>query len=430
MGELKIAYSDKKVSPFGGMKLLKDFIDRTNIMKHLNEVPLPQPRSNAGFDPTTIVMGFWLSIFTGASRYIHADWLRYDTTLQEIFELKKLPSQSTYSRFFHKFGWEKNNEVFPALQQKFFEQINVGSLTIDLDSTVITRYGEQEGSAVGYNPKKPGRNSHHPIIAFVSQTRMIANAWMRPGNTSALNNYEAFLEETFNDILKDKQVGLVRADSGFYSDKFLQWFEKRSLNYVIAVKFYEKIKYAIGGITQWININDGIDVCNLYFKHDNADNERRYLIVRKRTESYPKSGGKLLFEEPTYRYSAFVTNLTLPIDQIYTLYNTRADCENRIKELKHDFGADNFCLKEFYATEASFRFIMMAYNIIALFKHQVLQSPMQLKTLRAFCFAIGSWITQHANTTTLNLSLPTKRRSWMEGLFDNIRQSSIPFAYT
>lgn len=430
MGELKIAYSDKKVSPFGGMKLLKDFIDRTNIMKHLNEVPLPQPRSNAGFDPTTIVMGFWLSIFTGASRYIHADWLRYDTTLQEIFELKKLPSQSTYSRFFHKFGWEKNNEVFPALQQKFFEQINVGSLTIDLDSTVITRYGEQEGSAVGYNPKKPGRNSHHPIIAFVSQTRMIANAWMRPGNTSALNNYEAFLEETFNDILKDKQVGLVRADSGFYSDKFLQWFEKRSLNYVIAVKFYEKIKYAIGGITQWININDGIDVCNLYFKHDNADNERRYLIVRKRTESYPKSGGKLLFEEPTYRYSAFVTNLTLPIDQIYTLYNTRADCENRIKELKHDFGADNFCLKEFYATEASFRFIMMAYNIIALFKHQVLQSPMQLKTLRAFCFAIGSWITQHANTTTLNLSLPTKRGSWMEGLFDNIRQSSIPFAYT
>jgi hypothetical protein len=101
-----------------------------------------------------------------------------------------------------------------------------------------------------------------------------------------------------------------------------------------------------------------------------------------------------------------------------------------LKELKYDFGADNFCLKEFYATEASFRFIMMAYNIMALFKHQVLQSNMQLKTLRAYCFAIGSWITNHANVTTLNLSLPTKRRSWMDGLFDNIRHSSIPFAYT
>ena len=29
MGELKIQYSDKKVTPFGGMKLLKNFIDKT-----------------------------------------------------------------------------------------------------------------------------------------------------------------------------------------------------------------------------------------------------------------------------------------------------------------------------------------------------------------------------------------------------------------
>ena len=27
MGELKIKYSDKKVTPFGGMKLLKNFMD-------------------------------------------------------------------------------------------------------------------------------------------------------------------------------------------------------------------------------------------------------------------------------------------------------------------------------------------------------------------------------------------------------------------
>ncbi|WP_390881074.1 transposase [Aliarcobacter cryaerophilus] len=52
--------------------------------------------------------------------------------------------------------------------------------------------------------------------------------------------------------------------------------------------------------------------------------------------------------------------MELTFDQIYNIYNTRADCENRIKELKYDFGADNFCLIDFYATEASFRFIMMA----------------------------------------------------------------------
>ena len=429
MGELKINYSDKKVTPFGGMKLLKDFIDRSHILEDLRSVDLPYPNSNAGINPLDIIQGFWLSIFTGASRYIHADWLRYDTVLQEIFQIKRLPSQATYSRFFHKFDWERNEKVFALLQQKFLSQIDVGALTIDLDSTVITRYGQQEGANKGYNPSKKGRNSHHPLIAFIDQTKMVANAWMRPGNTSDFNNYSNFLNETFDVVLKDKKVGLVRADSGFYSNDFLKWFEKRELNYMIAVKFYENIKYQIGAVEQWVRINSGIDVCNLYFKPDNGE-MRRYVIVRKKIEKYPHSGGKLLFDEPAYRYSAYVTNLELPVDQIYNIYNGRADCENRIKELKYDFGADNFCLKEFYATEASFRFIMMAYNIMALFKHQVLNSTMQLKTLRAYCFAIGSWITNHAHEEVLNLALPAKRRAWMNGLFENVKQSQVPFKYT
>lgn len=204
---------------------------------------------------------------------------------------------------------------------------------------------------------------------------------------------------------------------------------QRRLNYVIAVKFYENIKYQIGAIEEWVSVSEGIEVCNLYFKPITGK-KRRYIIVRKALSKYPKSSGKLLFEEPSYRYSAYVTNLTLPIDQIYNIYNSRADCENRIKELKYDFGADNFCLKEFYATEASFRFIMMAYNIMALFKHQVLQSNMQLKTLRAYCFAIAGWITNHANQTTLNMALPVKRREWMDGLFDTAKKSQLPFKYT
>ncbi len=425
MGELKIQYSDKKVTPFGGMKLLKDFIDTTNIIDDLRSVNLPYPQSNAGIDPIDIIQGFWLSIFTGASRYIHADWLRYDTVLQDIFQIKRLPSQATYSRFFHKFSWERNEEVFALLQQKFLSQIDVGALTIDLDSSVITRYGTQEGAKKGYNPKKMGRNSHHP---FIDQTKMVANAWMRAGNTSDLNNYDAFLTETFDVALKDKEIGLVRADGGFYSNNFLKWFEKRDLKYIVAVKFYQNIKYEIGKIERWVEITKGIEVCNMYFKPDNGE-KRRYIIVRKRIDNYPNSGGKLLFDEPTYRYSAYVTNLKLPVDQIYNIYNTRADCENRIKELKYDFGADNFCLKEFYATEASFRFIMMAYNVMALFKHQVLNSKMQLKTLRAYCFAIASWITNHSNKQVLNIALPQNRRAWMDGLFENIKQSQLPYKY-
>ncbi len=48
--------------------------------------------------------------------------------------------------------------------------IAVDGLTLDLDSTVMTRYGNQEGVVRGYNPTKPGRPSHYPLMAFVADT--------------------------------------------------------------------------------------------------------------------------------------------------------------------------------------------------------------------------------------------------------------------
>lgn len=39
---------------------------------------------------------------------------------------------------------------------------------IDWYSTVTTRYGEKEQVAIGYNPTKPGRGSHQPLVCLVA----------------------------------------------------------------------------------------------------------------------------------------------------------------------------------------------------------------------------------------------------------------------
>lgn len=65
-----------------------------------------------------------------------------------------------------------------SLYQWMFGQLSINGITFDLDSTVMTRYGTQQGAARGYNPAKRGRASHHPLMAFVSDTRMIANCWL------------------------------------------------------------------------------------------------------------------------------------------------------------------------------------------------------------------------------------------------------------
>ena len=44
---------------------------------------------------------------------------------------------------------------------------------LDLDSSVKTVYGRQEGRAKGYNPHKRGAPSYHPLLAFCSDTKEI-----------------------------------------------------------------------------------------------------------------------------------------------------------------------------------------------------------------------------------------------------------------
>ncbi|MBN1183247.1 MAG: hypothetical protein JXB49_13225 [Bacteroidales bacterium] len=60
-------------------------------------------------------------------------------------------------------------------------------------------------------------------------------------------------------------------------------------------------------------------------------------------------------ESEKYKYAAFVNNVDLSSEMIWHLYNRRADCENRSRELRNDNDIDGFFMDDFYATEAAFR---------------------------------------------------------------------------
>lgn len=74
-----------------------------------------------------------------------------------------------------------------------------------------------------------------------------------------------------------------------------------------------------------------------------------------------------------YRYSCYITSLDLSPHLVRDLYKKRADAENRIKEIKYDFGSGSFNMQGFFATEAALNVVMMAYNFISLFRQVILQ---------------------------------------------------------
>lgn len=83
-----------------------------------------------------------------------------------------------------------------------------------------------------------------------------------------------------------------------------------------------------------------------------------------------------------YRYSAYFTNQQYAASEVWRTYRARADAENRIKELKNDFGANSFNLKGFSPAEAALHFVMIAYNLMSLFRTFVLQKKRKKDFLR------------------------------------------------
>ncbi len=89
--------------------------------------------------------------------------------------LKTSTLRCKYGHFFKKFTSSMNYELFMELHRWFFQQVQFDNYTLDVDSSVITRYDMLEGSKFGYNPKKPGHSSYHHLFAFVNDIRMVVN---------------------------------------------------------------------------------------------------------------------------------------------------------------------------------------------------------------------------------------------------------------
>ena len=184
MKELKIEFTDKEITPWGGMVLLKNMLDQTGLKQFLKSSPfLPQPGSNRGYSPEQVIESFIVSVWCGANRFLHTEILREDTPLSRIFEWERRPGQDVYKRYLGKFTQKINQGFFNELNRWYFSQLQFTDYTIDFDSTVMTLYGEQEWAKRGYNPSKRGRASHHPLMAFISDCNMVVNMWLRSGDS-------------------------------------------------------------------------------------------------------------------------------------------------------------------------------------------------------------------------------------------------------
>jgi Transposase DDE domain group 1 len=102
-----------------------------------------------------------------------------------------------------------------------------------------------------------------------------------------------------------------------------------------------------------------------------------------------------------------VTNCTDRASEVFSFYNDRGECENRIEEFKNGFHADRLSCHRFLAN--AFRLLLhgIAYNLVNSFRLLQLPQPWrstQIETLRARLFKIGARIRQTARCIRVHLA--------------------------
>jgi len=110
----------------------------------------------------------------------------------------------------------------------------------DSGSTVFSREGAQEGAAKGYAPRRPGRKSHHPILAVLAEMPFVLHAWMRSRNTGSSRGVE-FLKKALALLSKGMGIRCVRADNGFFDQKLLTFLEEIGFSYIAVAKLSRQI---------------------------------------------------------------------------------------------------------------------------------------------------------------------------------------------
>jgi Transposase DDE domain group 1 len=223
-GKIKLCDTLRAVTPFGGLSVFIEFLARIGVVAELTERAPYQAKSPNHYEPGQILVAFILSVIAGARRFAHANQLRADLALHALLGMKRFPSDDTILNYFRRFNQGEIERFWRPLWCWLISRLpqEQKGFSLDLDSTIFSRHGtQQQGAARGYNPRRPGRLSHHPLLAVLAEANFVLHSWLRSGSTGAGQGVVQFLSEALNLLGKEHRIRCVRADAGFYADSFL-----------------------------------------------------------------------------------------------------------------------------------------------------------------------------------------------------------------
>jgi len=405
--KVELRETQRAVTPFGGLVVFFEFLRQVGYLEVVKRCLPFRLTSPHAFDPAQTLTAFLLAVLAGARRFAHAGLLRADTALHQVLGMPRFPSDDTIRNLFKRFGQGQCQRFFSGLWAWQLARLPecAAGYSLDLDSTVFERYDQQQGALRGPNPRKHGRPSHHPLVAVLAEAHFLLHGWLRSGNCGTARGVVEFLKEALALLPERHALRVLRADAGFFDQELLGFLEQRELHYIVVARLTRWLKREAARIEQWRALDAHYAAGEFSLQLYGWDRPRRFVVIREQLRAGRPSLGRKLLDVPGYTFRLLVTNLSAPPEEIWRDYNRRADMGNRIAELKHDLAADDFCMQEFFATEAAFRSILLLFNLLGEFQRASgLTSYRRPATLRAQVFLCGALLGRAGRHLVLHLS--------------------------
>lgn len=424
---IQIRTTKQRLSGHAGQSTFWAFLHRLKFRQVLTQ-SLPHVRTSPNaMEPCEIALGFLAGVLAGADKLARVAWLRADPLLPVLLEVRRVASQSTLTRFFQGFdGSATNLRCFEPLWQWCLDRLpsRREGYTLDLDSTsLLHEDGHQQGVRSGYT-RMGLKPCLHPILAVLSEVKMVAGFWLRSGNAPTASNVVSFTCQLLSHLPGHIRLGLVRADSGFCQEAWLSLLEAHRLPYIVVAQLSVRLQSIIRHHTLWTPTEvPGLEVAEVEHHGLNWSHPRRIILIRRTQKDNQRSAGKTLFDLPGYQFQALVTSLSRDSSSlsVWRRYNGRADVENVIKELDHGFGLPKFCCQSFWATEAVLSMAVLAYNLAQLFlKHLGWLDKITVQTLRLRLWSCAGIISKSQGRHTLRLGISPPHQKWWKSVWDKI----------
>ena len=408
---LEFSFEGDALTHFGGLFLIQRFCSKLRLRRRLQRILKSTPHW-IDYRPEDLIITFLYLLIVGIQRVNKTEILHYNGLFLSLLGLRQFPDQTALRRFLRRLSPAAIRQMVTLhdrLRAELFAQPKPRTqLEFHLDSVVLTLYGKQQGARRGYNPKKRGRPSYHPILCFEGHGQEFWHGSLRPGDTATNTGARFMVKRCLEKAPANLGRSRIRflADSGFFGGKLIADLDQAGCGYIIVaskVKNFLPMAHRAG----FKRMHFGWSVADFEYKPQKWKAAHRFIVVRRPVEEDPDEADQLtLFQLGRFKYSAYVTNLALKAANIWRAYHSRANVEKSIRELLYHLALNKIPTQEWTANVAFFQMLLFAYNLVHWFKRLCLPEEYlqaTVETIRNDFLVLPGKLTCRAGRNVLQL---------------------------